>query len=569
MAKASLTETHIISESAWTIKWQALPAPVYNFGDFGGNMNHLIALSLLAAFPMDKMGQTVLMETPDGEVSEAVQSEDLTQIAVAIYSYEDDMMRVIVNGKEKGTYLSIWDLKFTKDGNLAYVALDTENKMYFVLGSKAYGPYDYVGEYVLSEDGQHYAFRIGTGGTWDEEGYYSGGKYAIFHDGKMGKEYEFISLLTLSPDGSEVSYVAHKGGKWGPGAIYDGGKMYVVRGNKEDKKYDWLFNLVYSPDSKHLAYIAGSKGKWVNGEYMGGERMVVVDAKAPKKKYPMVAGIVFDSAGTACYIAGLDGSWNENNYYVGGTYFLVTGESQGKKHDFAKGLVATKAGTVAYIAGEGGRWEAENYVGGDYFIVQGKRKTGPYNYIDLPVVAKEGDYYASLISTSGRWDPSGYYAEGKYMVVPNLGIPSKEYDNINGITIVLGEKEGFAFLAYEGGEWYEGSYEGGKVFGVCNQKESERYENIFPASLNISPDGKHFSFTAQNPENNKEFVVVDGQPLEGEYDFVFDKMLLSADGKYLAYNSVLENKVYLNVVEVAKALKKPKEPDKGKGKGGK
>ncbi len=529
-------------------------------------MNYIISLGLLAAFPMDKMGQTVLMETPDGEVSEAVQSEDLTQIAASIYSYYDGMMRVTVNGQEKGTYASVWDLRFTKDGNLAYVALDEENRMYFVLGSKAYGPYDYVGEYVLSEDGQHYAFRIGKGGKWDDAGYYTGGKYAVFHDGKLGKEYEFITQLTLSPDGSEVSYVAHKGGKWGEDAIYYGGKVFVVKGAKEDKKYDQILELTYSPDGKHLAYIACSKGKWVEGQYVGGERVVVVDAKASKKKYPFVANIVFDSAGTACYVAGLDGTWNENNYYVGGTYFVVTGENPGKKHDFVKGLVATKAGTLAYVAGEGGRWEEENYIGGDYFIVQGKRKIGPYNYIDLPIAAKEGDYYVCMVSTGGRWDPSGYYSGGKYSVVPNLGTPSKEYDDINGANIVLGDKEGFAFLAYEGGEWYEGNYEGGKAFGVCNQKESERYDNIFPASLNISPDGKHFSMTAQNPENAKEFVVVDGKPLEGEYDFVFDRMLLSADGKYIAYNSVLEGKVYLNVVEVAKALKKPKEPDKGKDK---
>lgn len=535
-------------------------------------MNHLIALSLLAAFPMDKQGQTVLMETPEGEVSEAVQSDDLTQIAVSVYSYWDGMMKIVVNGKEKGTYLRIWDLRFTKDGNLAYVALDAENKMYFVLGSKTYGPYDYVGEYVLSEDGQHYAFRMGRGGTWNDEGYYSGGKYAVFHDGNLGKEYEFISLLTLSPDGSEVSYVAHKGGKWSAYGAYDGGKMFVVRGAKEDKKYDWILGLAYSPNSKRLAYIAGSKGKWIEGEYVGGERMVVVDGKAPKKKYLMATGIVFDSSGTVCYIASPDGTWNANNFYVGGTYFVVTGESEGKKYDFIKGLVATKAGTVAYVAGEGGRWEEENYIGGDYYIVQGKRKTGPYNYIDLPVVAKGGDLYACVISTGGRWDPSGYYSGGKYRVVPNLGNISKDYDDINGSTLILGEKEGFAFLAYDGGEWYEGNYERGKIFGVWGSNESQRYDNIFPASLNISPDGKHCSFTTQNPENGKEFVVVDGKPLEGEYDFVFDKMLLSEDGKFLAYNSVLEDKVYLNVVEVAKALKKekPKEPEKPKGgKGGK
>lgn len=537
-------------------------------------MNYIITLSLLAAFPMDRLGQTVLMETPEGEISEAAQSEDLTQIAVSVYSYEDGTMKVMVNGKERGSYMGVWDLRFTKDGSLAYVALDDDNKMYFVLGSKTYGPYDYIGEYVLSEDGQHYAFRVGRGGAWNDEGYYFGGKYSVFHDGKMGKEYEFISSLTISPDGSEVSYVAHKGGKWDKRGSYSGGKMFVVRGEKEDKKYDWLFNLTYSPDGKHLAYIAASKGKWVKDEYMGGERMVVVDAKAPKKRYPMVTGIVFDSAGTACYIASLGGKWNENNYYVGGVYFLVTGESEGKKYDFAKGLVATKSGTVVYIAGEGGRWEDNNYVGGDYFIVQGKRKIGPYSYIGQPVVAREGDYYACMVSTGGRWDPSGYYEGGKYQVIPNFGAPSKEYDNINGNTIVLGDKEGFAFLAYEGGEWNEGSYEGGKVFGVCGQKESERYKVIFPASLNISPDGRHFSFTAQNPENGREFVVVDGQPLEGEHDYVFDRMLLSADGKYLAYNSVSDGKVYLNVVEVSKALRKPKEPekkpDKGKdGKGGK
>ncbi|MGC8893485.1 MAG: hypothetical protein ACP5QG_01400 [candidate division WOR-3 bacterium] len=530
-------------------------------------MNYLIAISLLAAFPMDKMGQTVLMETPSGEISEVVQSDDLTQIAMSIYSYDDSMMRVIVNGQEKGSYASVWDLKFTKDGNLAYVALDEENKMYFVLGSKTYGPYDYVGEYILSEDGQHYAFRIGKGGKWNESGYYSGGKYAVFHDGKLGKEYEFISLLALSPEGSEVSYVAHKGGKWSEDGAYNGGKMFVVRGGVEDKKYDWVSELIYSPDGKHLAYIAGSNGKMVDWQYVGGERVVIVDAKASKKKYPFVINLVFDSSGTACYIAGRDGSWSANNNYVGGTFFAVTGAGEGKKHDLVKGLIATKSGTLAYIAGEDGRWEEDQYIGGDYFIVQGKRKIGPYNYIDLPVVAKQGDYYACVVSTGGRWDPTGYYSGGKYSVVPSIGIPSKQYDDISGQTLILGDKEGFAFLAYEGGEWYEGSYEGGKVFGVCNQKESGRYNNIFPMSLNISPDGRHFSMTAQNPENSKEFIVVDGQPLEGENDFVFDRMLLSEDGKYLAYNSVVENKVYLNVVEVAKALKKekPQEPDKSKG----
>jgi len=534
-------------------------------------MSYFITIGLFAAFPMDKIGQTVLMEAPDGEVSETAQSDDLTQVAVSFYSYEDGMMRVIVNGKEKGPYASVWDLRFTKDGNLAYVARDEDDKMYFVLGSKEYGPYDYAGEYVLSEDGQHYAFVVGKGGTWNEEGYYSGGKFSVFHDGSMGKEYDYISQLTLSPDGSEVSYIARKGGKWSGDATYSGGKMFVVRGGKEDKQYDLVSDLTYSPDGRHLAYIAGTGGKWVGEDYKGGERMVVVDAKALKKRYPFVEGIVFDSAGTVCYIASLNGKWNENDYYVGGVAFVVVGESEGKKYDFVKGLTATNSGTVIYIAGEGGRWEEGNYVGGDYYIVQGKRKIGPYNYISQPVVSKEGNYYACVASRGGRWDPSGYYAEGKYMVVPNLGNPSKEYESIAMNTLILGDKEGFAFLASEGGEWNEGSYDGGKVFGVCGQTESERYDVIFPASLNISPDGKHFSFTAQNPENSKEFVVVDGKPLEGEHDFVFDRMLLSPDGKYLAYNTVSDGKIYLNVVEVSEALRKPKEPEKkpDKGKGGK
>ncbi len=500
-----------------------------------------------------EVGSTPIAPVEDYEVQEAVQSDDLSKLAV-VYVTETGV-RLEMNGELVGEFANVWDVSFTKDGNLVYVTLELDengkDQMFFVMGDKKYGPYDYVGQYVISEDGQHYAFKIGTGGQWDETGYYTGGKYSVYHDGKQSKQYDMISnTIVLSPDGQEVAYVVRKGGKWNDEGSYVGGKEAVVRGSKKDSYHGLCYGLVYSPDSKHLAYLAVDGGKWRDGVYKGGKTKVYVDSKGMKKKYPFITNVVFDSKGTVYYIAGLNGKWSDDNQFYGGEYALVKNNKEGKKKPFIKGLAATQQGTVTYVYSEGGRWEDQNYVGGKYYIMSGPRRTGPYTYTSTAILSQKQDYFVYLVSEGGRWDPTGYYEGGKYTVRPNKGGASRSYDNITNI--VLADSVGFAAVVYKGGQWSEGSYTDGDMLITWASYESPVYDYIFPESINLSKDGKNVAFTVPD-STQAEHVVINGHMEENSHDFVFDRMLFSQDGKLLAYNSIDSGQVYLNVVKVPSA----------------
>ena len=496
-----------------------------------------------------------IMDLPQGKTGSFVQSADMRSVALAT-RLTDGSTEIVLNGAGVDTCAGIAGFCFAAPGKLAYVATRKDGSMSFVLGEKEYGPYEYVGEYVVSANGLHYAFVIGKGGKWGGSAY-AGGKYSVLHDGAEGKEYDLVSGLLLSPTGEEVAYVAHKG-KWKKDGSYQDGKQFVVRGTKAEKGHGTCHNLVYSADGKHLAYIAVDKGKWADGAYRGGKAKVYLDGKGvTKNTFPYIPEMVLDSMDTPNYITADGGEWTEDWVYTHGTWRVARGKKLGKKYDFVKGLVSTAEGGVSYVAAERGKWTATGaYINAKFFVIEGKSRKGPYSWISEAWVAAKGNYFANIVSEGGRWDTTGYYEAGQYALTPNKGGRSKDYALIKGV--VLAEKGGFGFIAEESGHWNQGAYEGGTEFVVWGQKTSERYPCIVPGTLNLSPDGSHSAFVICDQALAKEFVVVDGFVLPDTADMMLSRMLFSADGRFLYYNSVRDGAVFLCTVDIpALPIKSP------------
>ncbi len=134
--------------------------------------------------------------------------------------------------------------------------------------------------------------------------------------------------------------------------------------------------------------------------------------------------------------------------------------------------------------------------------------------------------------------------ENKVFVVVNGKTSSESYDCISTVTF-LPETEKVAFLA---------SKDGCKnLFWVVDGKEYSKYISSRGRAFTYSKRFNHFAYVAS--EENKEFVVIDGEPAKKRFDRI-DFLSFLPDGERLIYK--VKDKDYEYIVHNEKEQKKYK-----------
>lgn len=240
-------------------------------------------------------------------------------------------------------------------------------------------------------------------------------------------------------------------------------------------------SLKVSADSRRVAYAAKS----------GDKEFIVVDDKA-EKGYDYVTAPVFSLDGKrVAYYAKSDDK-----------EFAVVDREEGEKYDLIEWppIFSADGSRFAYCAGESGflkslifrRWS---------FVVDGKEDE-QYDtvYNNTFCFSHDGKHY--------RYGASS--AEKRVIWVED----GKEIDTGRIADSAYGPTSP-------------------KQYNVVDEKEKKRYHDIGTGSLQFSPDGKRFAYTAKSGDGQKRFVIVDGKE-EKRYDEI-SKLNFSPDGKLVAY----------------------------------
>jgi Tol biopolymer transport system component len=187
---------------------------------------------------------------------------------------------VVLNGVKSQRFDGVSGVPvFSSDSNrLAYSVIEKVGKdirMRLVVDGQPGAPYDFIGAYLFSRDGRHFAYAARRGE-----------KEMIVHGKIEHNAYDQVGIPIFSPRGRNLAYVIQDAGKWHvvenreKGLPYDmishpvfssqGERMAylaslvpfyaVVADGKIQGSHLWAGEVVFSPDEKHLAYAAAGEG---------------------------------------------------------------------------------------------------------------------------------------------------------------------------------------------------------------------------------------------------------------------------------------------------------------------
>jgi hypothetical protein len=396
---------------------------------------------------------------------------------------------------------------------------------------------------MVSADGKAIAYVAATA---------HGQEYLVVKRGDrvfVGKAYPAISGLVLSADASHWAYIALRDPAKAAGQ--GGGAGFLVHDEAESQGWDYLGSLGLSRDGKRLACVAASGGTWAESargglRYGGGNWTVLVDGKAGDS-YDHVDFLSMSEDGRHLAFAASRGqAWGfvpgEGWDYSGGVTFVIRDGSPSPGYDLVSSLALSRDGKrLVYAAFRGGEWlgpsHGGGYGGGKGFVHRGEGQLEEYDWLGALVAGPGLSSWAIATGRGGEWIRSASgglsYGGGSYRV---LG-PEGEGEAWDGLAFFQASADG-SVLAYAGGrsgEWRKNA-EGGWSYGkgswtvVAGQA---RFDLAYkPASLSLSPDGRHFAFYFPvkidrfdendlawwySPSDRPLRLVLDGKIQEGEY----------------------------------------------------
>ncbi|HOO53558.1 MAG TPA: HEAT repeat domain-containing protein [Methanothrix sp.] len=347
-------------------------------------------------------------------------------------------------------------------------------------------------DFVFSQDGEHYAYKVLNNSKW----------MAVV-DGSEGREYDEVwNSIVFSHDGERYAYSATKDGQsfmvvdgieYGPyksvsDPIISSGGQHVLytmveEGNDHYVVVDGVVqdlmgsHPIVSPDGSRWAYSFGSM-------YTGSPCYIVLDddfIDLGKDESNRVAQMVFSPMGTRLAYDLVPGG----NAY--GDHIVVVDGVPGKRyHDPGVGTIvfSSDESTVAYWA------KAED---GGFVMVMNGEEGKIYNKIGDPIISPDGSHVAYIVEES----------DGMFVV--SDGIEGKKYESIWGLTFSLDGR-----LAYAASDTRDEGYV--HLVVVDGQEDlTYRHNGHFAgirSNLAFSPDGEHIAYLA-NDAGTEEFVVVD------------------------------------------------------------
>ena len=233
---------------------------------------------------------------------------------------------LVMDGKEKNTFKAVGgisDLQFTADDKIAYIAQKNGQK-FPVIDGKEGNSYPFVGNFAFSNDGNHYAFCVGTKSYTTGTMPFTQTAYknlSMFLDGKKLRDFAFNQPIDVnscvpifSPNGNHIAYAMKDNGKnlmilddkdifsstnstpSIPVFSGDGTKIYFIlhnQDNNDNKTIPTLIDLsgkiiktitttqiVYDPYGNFQTDYAGDKLLWIGSETDGGaESLFINDRK--------------------------------------------------------------------------------------------------------------------------------------------------------------------------------------------------------------------------------------------------------------------------------------------------
>jgi WD40 repeat protein len=394
-------------------------------------------------------------------------------------------------------------------------------------------------DFILSPDGTKFAYRARRGG-----------RTTVIVDGQERKTYDNVWGLIFSPDSKRFAFGAE-----------DSGKKFVVVDGQEGLPYDFITDFTFSPDSKHFAYSARKFGK----------ELIILDGQE-SKPYDIVSPPSFSLNGSQFAYAVKEGEKafvvlnGQKSKSYGGIYLHIgpTFSPDGKR--------------LAYVIGD-----AFEYIGhreepsplNPRVVLDGQEgKVYPFGMGSL-TFSPDSRQFAYVVSDFDKFPRS--------FVVFN-GQEGKRYDEIRGLTFSPDSTK----LAYVGTRravptselpYYGPYYE----FAILNGQEGQAYIGGI-SNLTFSPDGKQLAYNLL--EAGGEFLILNGQKLENRsslghrpvfspdskhlayvskydpfrvildgrqserYEWIFNPLRFSPDGKLLSYNVIIGREIWLIVERI-------------------
>ena len=307
-----------------------------------------------------------------------------------------------------------------------------------------------------------------------------------------------------SPDSKRVAYV-YSLGDW---PKY---KFLVNIDNQKGTVYvDEKCIPIFSPDSRHVSYLAKAK------TLFGQKYTVVADMKG-QKKYDSIRHITFspDSQRMA-YVAG-DGKHR---------FMVIDGREEKKYHAFWGPVFSPDSKKVAYAARHQGK----------VLIVVDGQEIGECDQSFLT-----WDYYPMTFSpNSQRFTYIAY--KKPYFTVVTDGHPGKEYNHIFIPPFFSPDSNRLAYAVAD-------DYSSKEVWAVVDGWESRKYDHIY--SIVFSCNSEHIAYSANT--GSKTLVVVDkeeGRSYKNAGSLRDIRYLtFSPDSQHLAYTAILDNSLWVIVVE--------------------
>lgn len=461
---------------------------------------------------------------------------------------------MVVNQKESPVYESIYGAFFSPVGHrLAYV-VNKGNKKFVVVDSTASPAYQQLAVGGFSRDGEHFGYTFMS----DE-------KVATWHavvDGKVGPGYSGVSKFEIGPTG-RYAYVASIGSSLTPleRQAHENDAQFgdhMVVDGELGPQYESFQPAVFSADGNHVAYIAESvkraprvapTRKWV----------AVIDGK-PGPEFDRVSDVVFSPDGKhVVYTAiGAPVGMSQATYaivdgqksidYVGIANYLFSPDSQHLAY------VATSSNRKAVLVLDGKESDAYDSIilPPTAFSPDSKRlayiANAPHGMVSLVLDGKAGPPVPSIDPRSIQFTSDSQHCRFKVGMSADASAFDMDDQAVDPAAPALD------LAATADGRHTAIVAANNVATGVQTCRVSldgkplgETYQGI--RSLQISADGAHVACigVSNGSEKNNAHAVFDGH--EGPGYFRIDKLLLSPDGKHIAYDCTPDGAKHYMVVD--------------------
>lgn len=408
-------------------------------------------------------------------------------LLLAAMAYQEPFQERRVATLPEGAWVE--SLQSDPEGRVVVCSVWHEGRAFVFRNGAALGPYDEVGEPVLSPDGSAVLFRARRGNRWRVV------------CGEEGPEFREISQPRFLPDGKTPVYKARRdrqeqivcGGTLFPPAeavsdpliLPDGTIAYAAKsregwrvfvGESAGEAFEQIRDLTSSGDGRILAYAARRRGRW----------FAVIGGK-PGAEFDEVDSLTLSGDGrVVCY-----------RVRTGSRRRIVAGDSPGEPFDRVSPPVLLPDGSAAaYIASDGA----------GEFVIAGGRRTRAHGSIGSFQVGRDG-----VVAYSAKDGEAWRVFRGPWQ--------SEAFDEIPGPILLSPAEDRIAFRARRGQRWFLqvgeecfGPYQGcslpwwgngsfffrarrnGRYFVAWPGGRSRRFDRI--GALTVDPDGSRVAFAA-------------------------------------------------------------------------